>query len=154
MAFNYKTLTFNQLINKIEISNFFNLPRMVAEALRKLQSLISANEPSYKVYTALLTQSGTDAPVATVLENTLGGIPVWSYVDVGTYEVTLTGVDLTQSYVVFGSENNNNQYDSVYVTVVDKAFEYIRIITRVSTISSTEVDDALLNTSIEIRVYN
>lgn len=26
----------------------------------------------YKVYTALLTQSGTDAPVATVLENTLG----------------------------------------------------------------------------------
>lgn len=30
----------------------------------------------YKVYTALLTQTGTDAPVATVLENTLGGTPI------------------------------------------------------------------------------
>ena len=35
---------------------------------------------SYLVYTALLTQSGTDAPVATVLENTLGGTVTWSYI--------------------------------------------------------------------------
>ena len=46
---------------------------------------------SYLVYTALLTQSGTDAPVATVLENTLGGTVVWSYSDVGSYLGTLTG---------------------------------------------------------------
>ena len=43
----------------------------------------------YKVYTALLTQTGTDAPVATVLENTLGGVPVWSYSSLGTYHTTL-----------------------------------------------------------------
>lgn len=46
----------------------------------------------YKVYTALLTQSGTDAPVATVLENTLGGEVVWSRLDIGRYYATLTGV--------------------------------------------------------------
>lgn len=46
---------------------------------------------SYLVYTALLTQSGTDAPVATVLENTLGGTVVWSYVSTGTYRATLSG---------------------------------------------------------------
>ncbi len=39
----------------------------------------------FKVYKALLTQSGTDAPVATVLENTLGGTVVWEYRGVGTY---------------------------------------------------------------------
>jgi hypothetical protein len=44
----------------------------------------------YKVYTALLTQIGTDAPVATVLENTIGDI-IWSYIDVGQYRATLTG---------------------------------------------------------------
>lgn len=43
------------------------------------------------MYRALLTQSGTGAPTATVLANTLGGTVVWSYVDVGTYLGTLTG---------------------------------------------------------------
>lgn len=46
-----------------------------------------ATEP--KVYVALLSQTGTSAPVATVLENTLGGVPVWTYSGVGTYDVTL-----------------------------------------------------------------
>lgn len=47
---------------------------------------------SYLVYTALLTQSGTDAPVATVLQNTLGGTVVWTRVVEGYYEGTLNGV--------------------------------------------------------------
>lgn len=50
-----------------------------------------ASTPDYKIYRALLTQAGTDAPVATVLENTLGGSVVWSRVNVGFYEGTLTG---------------------------------------------------------------
>lgn len=44
-----------------------------------------------KVYRALLSQSGTDAPVATALENTLGGVPVWTRDDLGDYRATLTG---------------------------------------------------------------
>jgi len=44
-----------------------------------------------KVYRALLTQTGTDAPVATVLENTLGGTPLFGYTGVGEYTVTLVG---------------------------------------------------------------
>lgn len=43
----------------------------------------------YKVYTALLTQSGTDDPIATVLENTLGGPVTWSYESAGDYMATL-----------------------------------------------------------------
>lgn len=44
-----------------------------------------------KKYVALLTQSGTSAPVATVLENTLGGTVVWSYSGIGSYNATLAG---------------------------------------------------------------
>lgn len=44
-----------------------------------------------KVYRALLTQRGTDAPEATVLENTLGGTVVWTYNNVGIYIATLAG---------------------------------------------------------------
>jgi hypothetical protein len=39
----------------------------------------------YKVYSALLTQSGTDAPVATILENTLGYDITWGYIGIGVY---------------------------------------------------------------------
>jgi hypothetical protein len=44
-----------------------------------------------KRYVALLTQSGTDAPVATVLENSLGGTVVWTRVQQGYFQGTLTG---------------------------------------------------------------
>lgn len=45
----------------------------------------------YLVYTALLTQAGTDAPVATVFgDNTIGGI-VWTRLAAGQYNGTLTG---------------------------------------------------------------
>lgn len=47
--------------------------------------------PSYKIYTALLSQSGTDAPTEMVLENTLGGVPVWTRVGTGQYLCTLAG---------------------------------------------------------------
>ncbi len=45
----------------------------------------------YLVYRALLTQSGTDAPEAVVLENTLGGTVVWTRLGVGSYQGALTG---------------------------------------------------------------
>lgn len=49
----------------------------------------SASYGGKKVYKALLTQTGTNAPVATILENTLSGTPVWSYDAVGVYKLTL-----------------------------------------------------------------
>lgn len=45
-------------------------------------------QPNYKIYTALLTQSGTASPTATVLENTIGDI-VFTRDDVGYYIGTL-----------------------------------------------------------------
>jgi hypothetical protein len=52
---------------------------------------VEAAHPLYKVYTALLTQSGTSAPTATVLENTLGGTVVWTRNSGGSYTATLSG---------------------------------------------------------------
>lgn len=43
-----------------------------------------------KVYRALLTQGGTAAPVATVLENTLGATITWGYVGVGEYSFIIS----------------------------------------------------------------
>ena len=52
----------------------------------------AAGGASYDVYTAILTQTGTDAPVATVLDNTLGGTVVWTYEEFAIYYGTLSGV--------------------------------------------------------------
>lgn len=54
-----------------------------------------------KVYRALLTQTGTDAPVATVLENTLGFVPTWTRGGVGLYSFTtaLNELPLDKTFV-------------------------------------------------------
>ena len=51
----------------------------------QLTNLPSVDSRPYTVYTALLSQTGTNAPVATVLENTLGIVVTWTRVNVGVY---------------------------------------------------------------------
>lgn len=45
----------------------------------------STTKPSYNVYVARLTQNGLNAPVATILENKLGFVPVWQRDGIGVY---------------------------------------------------------------------
>ena len=54
---------------------------------RKLTGLQLRN--GIKTYKAILTQTGTSAPTATVFINTLSGTPTFSYIGVGSYELTL-----------------------------------------------------------------
>jgi len=62
---------------------------------------IAGGGSSYLVYSALLAPTeGTDAPVPTVIDNTLGGTVVWTRNALGVYHGTLTGafpVNLTYS---------------------------------------------------------
>ena len=53
-------------------------------------SIVDLIKP-YKVYTALLSQTGENAPVPTVLENTLGEILSYSRTQEGEYIITTTG---------------------------------------------------------------
>lgn len=89
-----------------------------------LTSLIAT--PTYKVYSALLTQSGTNPPVATILENTLDTPIVWEYIGVGEYSASgitwdplKTVIEIYKSssfgyitpfeYISFGIHNTNEQ---------------------------------------------
>lgn len=64
-----------------------------------------------KVYKALLTQTGTSAPVATVLVNTLSGTPVWTRLGVGNYNLTLVGEFITDKTYIpnFGTSVGNGR---------------------------------------------
>ena len=101
----------------------------------------------YKVYTALLNQSGTAAPVATVLENTLGGTVVWSRTTSGIYFGTLSSAFTNnKTFITFsGNPGAQNSVDTSRL-----GSNTVQIITY----QSSSADDNLLNGSFEIRVYN
>lgn len=97
----------------------------------------------YKVYTALLSQSGTSAPVATVLENTLGGTVVWNRATGGVYHATLTGAFASNKTAIFVT--NRLSTDLLRAYRYDANIIYLE---------SSNGDGNLLNNTIEIRVYN
>ena len=146
--YNYTNLTFTELVNKIGSSRYWNLPAMLKEILSRL----APQSPKYKVYTALLTQSGTDAPVATVLENTLGDI-VWSYASIGTYNAALEGAFiLNKTSVKIGSfDALSSSYG--YFSFTSESQPDIYILQSYD-LTDLLADNILANTLIEIRVYN
>jgi len=102
---------------------------------------------SYLKYVALLSQTGTDAPVATVLENTLGGTVVWYRDDTGQYSAILSGVfTINKTWIsVFASEAGAYTY-SALANDADSIILFRRDATFVG-------EDVFSNISIEIRVY-
>lgn len=152
----------NYLINDFNSTNI----KEDFEAIITESDLISlggsgSSEPvdprPYKVYTALLSQSGTDTPVATVLENTLGGDIVWSYNGVGDYYGTLINAFIENKTIL------PNTYSASVDGVLEGTFNFIRIdVDTISINTRQNIDgglvDDLLNVSgnflFEIRVYN
>ena len=105
-------------------------------------AFVQASKP-YKVYTALLNQSGTNAPVATVLENTLGGTVVWTRNSTGLYTGTLAGVFTA-----------NKTWTSITSTATGTVTGAVSISVDAVMVATSFLDSALSNSAIEIRVYN
>ena len=144
----YSEFSLSELINKISTSRYWNLPKMLAEALRRLVP----KEPKYKVYTALLTQSGTDAPVATVLENTLGGEVVWSYSDVGNYFGSISNEGFVNDKTIGFVSNNASAGRYVLIDVYGLIPDQIALQIK-NSITNLSID-GISGQPIEIRVYN
>lgn len=104
---------------------------------------------TYKVYTALITQSGITDPTISELDNTVGNI-VWTRTAVGQYDGVLVGAFPTASKV-YAMVQSFNIY-SAHVSIYNPDSDTIQISTVDNTYSP--IDGVLLNASIEIRVYN
>jgi hypothetical protein len=98
-----------------------------------------------KIYMALLTQSGTDAPVATVLMNTLGGTVVWTYNGNGSYIATLSGAfPASKTWLII---NNTQPEDS-------GPWLFIRGTDNTITLNNTNGENnSMSNTPIQIIVF-
>ena len=130
-----------------------------------LNPILNDSRP-YKVYTALLTQTGKNAPVVTVLENTLGYDIVWSRLDAGGYIATATEFaieDVNKFYCNIGNRLPSGASTDIVSYIVEasnlpvgypSSFEvYTKTILN-STGVVTRGDNILEFTPIEIRVYN
>jgi hypothetical protein len=112
------------------------------------------NTLGYKVYTALVSQIGTDAPTVVVLENTLDGVITFSYLSVGIYEIenTVAWDKLKTWYSI------TNLGDTATMVEVTPAIRYMTfegpfyIYTLDNSLNAA--NGVLAYTPIEIRVYN
>lgn len=120
-------------------------------SIGSIVSLANETIKPYKVYTALLTQAGTNAPVANVLENTLGEVS-FSYSSIGYYIIESDGLFI-QDKTYFSGASSNYGSDSVTLNFNYQNNSSINLVTfDVGTQQS--LDDALYLSPIEIRVYN
>lgn len=129
-------------------------PTKVNEIINAINNSGTSN---YKVYTAFLTQTGTDAPVATVLTNTLGGTIVWTYDGVGNYSGTLSNAFTKNKTVIFvGSPGSNTGViNASNDFIASQSILYLTTATNPNNNTGVNFTDAILYyTSIEIRVYN
>lgn len=103
------------------------------------------------VYRALLNQTGVAAPTATILQNSLPGTPVWSYVAPGQYFVTLAGVFLANKtfYNILACADATVD---AFSSAVRQDNNTLIIITG-SVGGGIGTDGRLLNTPFEILVY-
>lgn len=112
---------------------------------------ISGTAAPYKVYTALLSQSDSSAPVATVLANTLSGDIVWTRISTGVYFGTLSGA-FTNNLTTVSCNYGIISGDASIITGSRSNSNVVRVQTyKASDKTLSEMKGSLI--FIEIRVY-
>lgn len=106
--------------------------------------------PSYKVYSALISQTSANTPTVSILENTLGYTPSLSRNVTGTYGIAVTST--TTNFLYFLNNNSTNQN---HMLRMGTSFSMGVTSFSITTLDSGVLTDGLLDkTPIEIRIYN
>ena len=107
-------------------------------------SAITAAGLGYTSYTALLTQTGTAAPTATVLLSNLTATLTWARTGAGTYTLTAGAATFTNNKTIVFFNNGN---------AAPNTNKWTRTSDTVLTIT-TGADAAITNGSFEVRIYS
>lgn len=132
-------------VNSSDVTKNFSIGSII--------SLADENIKPYKSYTALLTQTGISAPTALVLENTTELTFTFTRQDVGDYFIvpSTSFIDLNKILCLSTS--------SVMLAHIDVLADNVNGINIYTSNLSQDggavlVDEYLINTPIEIRIYN
>lgn len=109
-------------------------------------------EPSEKIYAVLINQSGENAPVPTILENTVGNIQ-WEYVSMGVYHGKLTGAfPLDQTIIT--SNNGVSGYTTWEVRHFNSDYIELRTYSGINPFTNApNLSNGVGGVSFELKVY-
>jgi hypothetical protein len=109
----------------------------------------------YSLYVALLNQTGTNSPSDTILENTLGTVLTFNRTSAGVYEIINSdGWDFSKTWFAIPGLGNQGGLSVNPGRVVIGYSGSSLYITCYGNDYVSSIDDQLVNTPIEIRIYN
>jgi hypothetical protein len=101
----------------------------------------------YKVYTALLTQSGEIAPTVIELENTIGEI-TFGYNSIGNYTIISNNLFINNKIALFMGNMVTEPDVNISCQYIDDSTIYMYV-----NQANSSANGELTNTPIEIRIY-
>ena len=134
-----------------DISQLTDTTNLIPSDVSDLSDTTNIIPPNSKsVYTVFLTQTGTNAPVATTIEDTITGL-VWARSAAGVYTLTKTG-----AFTV----NKTVPVNDVYMDVTGNMYTAVRTSANVMTLTTydetdleTPADAVLSNQYFHIEIY-
>ncbi len=124
--------------------------KLVQETINLLIGSANSNAPAgVKIYKALISQSGSDAPTVVILENTIGNI-VWTRTGDGVYIGTLAGafnVLKTNYSIVQSQDSGEDTINGFNVATVNS------MMITTYTLGVVGVDGVLSDTPLLIETY-
>lgn len=125
-------------------------PELRIVRLSKLKTLIGGGGPGYTVYTALITQTGTADPVATLLQNTTGKTFTYGRTDVGVYTLTSSAAIFTANKtIIFINAGASNM-----LITGERTSDTVLTVKTFVPSSGAAADAAITNGAFEIRIYS
>ena len=126
------------------LENTNDLPITQNFSVSDVASFANSYSLGYTVYTALLTQAGATAPVATILQNTTGGTLTWTRQSAANYTVTASSALFTANKTIVFLNNGSIEPSNVkWNRTSDTTITLIGI-----------ADNQFTNGSFEIRIYS
>ena len=136
---------------RVGLPNSDEIPLTQNFTVSSVAAFANSYSLGYTVYTALLTQAGAAAPVATVLQNTTGGTIVWTRASTGRYVATIGGATYTTNKTsCIVTTGGNNDFMLKPATIVNATIDFYNL-----DLSDNAVSDTIAaTTTVEIRIYS
>lgn len=111
---------------------------------------LSAYVVPYSSYTAILTQTSTNAPVATVMSSNLTGTFTWARTGVGVYTLTASTATFTAGKTILFL----NAGSSPSLITGEKTSDTVLTIKTFIPSNGVATDAAITNGAFEVRIYS
>ena len=111
---------------------------------------LASGSTAYNSYVALLTQTSTNAPVATVLSNNLTATLTWARTGPGVYTLTANAATFTANKTIVFL----NAGSGIPLISAERTSDTILTVKTYNSGTGVAVDAAITNGAFEVRIYS